>query len=148
MTGAAGASAPSPERSPRRKFGLRAYLEVMVRQARCPLCGERLGSLDGLHWDHVIPIALGGADDPDNLQAVHRECHDRKTRGLPATTAGSDIHAIAKVRRLRADPPGGEEFRRKLLHREPATDAPKRKKPWPKRKFSKASKTSPGPSRA
>lgn len=140
MTGAAGE--PALSRPPRRKFGLRAYLEVMVRQARCPLCGDRLGSLDGLHWDHVVPIALGGADHPDNLQAVHRACHDRKTRGLPATTAGSDIHAIAKVRRLRSDPPGGEEFRRKLLAREPA-EPTKRKRKWPTRPMKSRPRKSP-----
>jgi hypothetical protein len=139
MTGAAGGN---PSRLPRRSFGLRDKLEVMVKQARCTLCQEKLGSLEDLHWDHLIPLALGGSDSPDNLQAVHRACHDRKTRGLPATTAGSDIHLIAKVKRIVKDPPGGEEFRRKLLQRDPKPEQDKKHK-WPKRPFPKKAPRTP-----
>ena len=29
---------------------------------------------------HITPMAQGGSyDDPDNLQALCKECHDRKT---------------------------------------------------------------------
>jgi 5-methylcytosine-specific restriction protein A len=30
--------------------------------------------------DHIIPKAEGGSDDDDNLQALCRDCHDRKTQ--------------------------------------------------------------------
>ncbi|WP_366519108.1 HNH endonuclease signature motif containing protein [uncultured Thermosynechococcus sp.] len=30
--------------------------------------------------DHVIPLSLGGKDTYDNLQLLHRHCHDAKTR--------------------------------------------------------------------
>lgn len=31
------------------------------------------------HVDHKIPKAQGGTDDDDNLQAISRRCHERKT---------------------------------------------------------------------
>jgi 5-methylcytosine-specific restriction endonuclease McrA len=119
----------------RRRFSLKDKLEVLVRQGRCPLCGERLGSLDGLQWDHVVPLAMGGADEPDNLQAIHIDCHGTKTHGTPATTAGSDIHRIAKTKRIARDPSGGEEFRRRLLARVTDPEPVTTKSRWPKRSF-------------
>ncbi|MCC5601749.1 HNH endonuclease [Nostoc favosum] len=29
--------------------------------------------------DHIIPRALGGKDEYNNLQLLHRHCHDEKT---------------------------------------------------------------------
>jgi RNA-directed DNA polymerase len=29
--------------------------------------------------DHIIPQTCGGTDGKDNLQLLHRHCHDRKT---------------------------------------------------------------------
>jgi hypothetical protein len=116
--------------STRARFSKTALLGVLVRQAICPRCGERLGRLDALEWDHVVPIALGGADAPENLQAVHRDCHAEKTRGRAATTAGSDIHAIAKVKRLTRKQ---EEFRARLL--EKVTKERAKPSRWPKRRL-------------
>ena len=85
----------------RRSLSLKDKLEVMVKQAICPACGERLGDLDGLDWDHIHPLALGGSDnDNGNFQVLHRSCHRKKTSGTKATSAGSDIHEIAKTKRL------------------------------------------------
>lgn len=93
-------------------------LKIVARQALCPLCGERLGDLDGLDFDHEHALGLGGTDTLDNLSAVHRQCHRIKTSGSKATTLGSDIHAIAKGRRLSAE---YEDFRRRMLAKEPGT---------------------------
>lgn len=82
------------------KHGLLTKLKAMARQARCPLCGEKLGPLEGLDWDHETALALGGADDETNLRAVHRTCHRVKTSGNGASTAGTDIGKIAKVNRI------------------------------------------------
>lgn len=89
-------------------------LAVMARQATCPWCGERLGSLDGLHDDHVVPLALGGTNALDNRQLLHAACHAEKTNGgvAKATTLGSDVHAIWKVKRVSEE---HEAFRRRLL---------------------------------
>ena len=50
-------------------------------------------------------LALGGADDEENMRYVHAACAARKTNGAgpKATTYGSDIHAIAKLKRLEAE---------------------------------------------
>lgn len=29
--------------------------------------------------DHIIPLSLGGTDDEDNLRAINKECHKKKT---------------------------------------------------------------------
>ena len=44
--------------------------------------------------DHVVPLALGGADEEDNMQAVCRGCDGAKTPG--------DLKAIKKADRIRA----------------------------------------------
>ncbi len=72
------------------------------------------------------------------LRPMLREEHDIKTRGTGATTAGSDVGNAAKVKRVEKDPPGGEEFRRRLLAVKTGGKPPetkKRKRPWPTRKF-------------
>lgn len=60
------------------------------------------------------------ASDPRALIWRPKADHKAKTfgrrGGKTATTAGSDIHAIAKERRLTK---GQEEFRRRVLEREP-----------------------------
>jgi 5-methylcytosine-specific restriction endonuclease McrA len=85
----------------RRKLSQKDKLEILIRQSVCPLCGERLGKLEDVDFDHVHPLALGGSDnDNGNFQALHRSCHRVKTSGTKATSAGSDIHEIAKTKRL------------------------------------------------
>lgn len=94
-TGSEGKQKPT-----RRKLTTLDKLKVMVSQARCPLCGEKLGALDDLHYDHALALGIGGPDTVENLQAVHKSCHAVKTNGRKATTYGSDKHAIAKLDRL------------------------------------------------
>lgn len=102
------------------------------------MCGGVLGSIEETDFDHEHALALGGADTIENLRAVHKDCHAAKTRGTGATTAGSDVGNAAKVKRVEKDPPGGEEFRRRLLAVKTGGKPPetkKRKRPWPTRKF-------------
>ena len=41
----------------------------------CSMCGiERR-----MHRDHIVPRALGGSDDPDNIQLLCANCHEDKT---------------------------------------------------------------------
>jgi hypothetical protein len=85
----------------RRKLSQKDKLEILIRQSVCPLCGERLGKLEDVDFDHVHQLALGGSDnDNGNFQALHRSCHRVKTSGTKATSAGSDIHEISKTKRL------------------------------------------------
>jgi 5-methylcytosine-specific restriction endonuclease McrA len=66
----------------------------------CALCGQWLTSVDPIEWDHYRPLAMDGAHDETNIMAVHAKCHLQKTFGAKATTAGSDMHKIAKDKRF------------------------------------------------
>lgn len=70
----------------------------------------------GLRWDHFPALGLRVVDpetgvmtpapnDPRYIRPMRIAEHDRKTFGSRATTAGGDIHAIAKVKRLNGETP-------------------------------------------
>lgn len=84
----------------RRKLTTLDKLKIVVEQARCPLCGEKLGDIAGLDFDHAHALVNGGTDTLDNLRAVHRDCHKVKTHGNGATNRGSDRGEASKTRRL------------------------------------------------
>ena len=50
----------------------------------CPHCGLYFTSTDIVEVDHIKPTSVGGKDTYDNLQLLHKHCHDTKT-----TTDGS-----------------------------------------------------------
>lgn len=79
-------------------MGKRRTLSAKVRTAIherdsgiCHLCGDFV-PLDEVEFDHVIPFALGGADEITNLAPVHKVCHAAKTKG--------DVKQIAKAKRV------------------------------------------------
>jgi RNA-directed DNA polymerase (EC 2.7.7.49) len=45
----------------------------------CPHCGLYFSSTDSVEVDHIQPKSLGGKDTYDNLQLLHKHCHDTKT---------------------------------------------------------------------
>jgi RNA-directed DNA polymerase len=45
----------------------------------CPHCGLYFTSTDTVEVDHIKPTSLGGKDTYDNLQLLHKHCHDAKT---------------------------------------------------------------------
>jgi RNA-directed DNA polymerase len=49
------------------------------QKGKCVHCGLHFHSWDVLEVDHILPKALGGKDKWDNLQLLHRHCHDDKT---------------------------------------------------------------------
>lgn len=61
---------------------------------RCHICERRIRA--GEPWDaeHVVPLALGGADDDSNLRPAHKACHGDKTR--------TDAASWSKAKRVRA----------------------------------------------
>lgn len=68
--------------------------EAFRDQLSCVRCG--VSWIDGLHGvthevDHVIPRALGGTHDHDNLQVLCYECHKAKT--------SNDLKDIARAKR-------------------------------------------------
>ncbi|WP_333411181.1 group II intron reverse transcriptase/maturase [Microcoleus sp. T2B6] len=58
----------------------------------CSHCGLYFTSTDIVEVDHIKPTSLGGKDTYDNLQLLHRHCHDAKT-----ATDGS-IHSKEDVK--------------------------------------------------
>jgi RNA-directed DNA polymerase len=57
--------------------------ELLVKQTnRCPICKKEFNSFDSTSWevDHIIPKFAGGLDMYDNLQLLHKECHEQKTK--------------------------------------------------------------------
>jgi hypothetical protein len=89
-------------------------------QACLWLLGFRGG--DAIEWDHDPALALRAvrddgsldppANDPRYIVPRSRTAHREKTSGTAATSAGSDIHLIAKIKRIQKKE---EEFRRRLL---------------------------------
>lgn len=55
-------------------------------------CGQKVGGANGLEWDHITPLAMGGEDTIENLQPLTRMCHRAKT--------ATDKKHIAKAHRM------------------------------------------------
>lgn len=78
----------------RRRFTSRVKESLLDQYNReCAGCSSSLVNRT-FHWDHIIPLALGGDDTQDNLQPLCTACHKVKT-------GKKDIPAIAKAARLR-----------------------------------------------
>lgn len=46
------------------------------------MCKKEFNAFDSSTWevDHIIPRFAGGLDMYDNLQLLHKECHELKTK--------------------------------------------------------------------
>jgi len=87
----------------------RPHMSLAFKVAAC-LDALGFGPDDKIEWDHEPALGLrertpdGGyipdANDPRYIRPRRKEEHAVKTRGNGATTAGSDVHRIAKVRRI------------------------------------------------
>jgi RNA-directed DNA polymerase len=49
------------------------------QKGKCKWCNLYFKDGDLLEIDHIIPKSKGGKDRYDNLQVLHRHCHDKKT---------------------------------------------------------------------
>ena len=64
----------------------RTRFEVLRRDNhQCRYCGLSADKAP-LTIDHVVPVALGGADDPGNLVAACRDCNSGKSSSAPDAT--------------------------------------------------------------
>jgi RNA-directed DNA polymerase len=52
---------------------------LKAQKGKCSHCGLFFREDDLIEVDHIIPTSVGGKDRYDNLQALHRHCHDSKT---------------------------------------------------------------------
>jgi len=73
---------PAPRRSVERNTGNRAYRRarklVLERDGyTCQYCGGPANEAD-----HVVPVALGGTRDPDQMVACCGDCNKRKGASL------------------------------------------------------------------
>jgi RNA-directed DNA polymerase len=53
---------------------------IKEQKGRCGICGDFFLPEDVIERDHIIPKALGGKNRRDNVHAVHRYCHLKKTK--------------------------------------------------------------------
>lgn len=75
----------------------RVRFEILRRDKNtCQYCGQMAPDVP-LHIDHVIPIALGGSDDPSNLVTACRDCNAGKTSVSPDSPLVKSVsdHAAA-----------------------------------------------------
>ena len=120
---------------------------LLIQEGRCTTCGEKLTSVDDCEFDHVPALKLRRwnevvrdteppSNDPAFMEAKHGDCHDVKTFGKGGTkrvtTAGSDIHAISKAKRINRKQ---EDFRRSLQNKAEGASVEEIGRPKPKSKI-------------
>ena len=49
------------------------------QKGKCKFCGLMFRDGDKLNTDHIIPTSKGGRDIHENLQLLHKHCHDKKS---------------------------------------------------------------------
>lgn len=53
----------------------------------CGICYEPVPYRE-MHLDHIVPVSLGGGDEPGNLRPAHAACNIRRGNGgVPRTVA-------------------------------------------------------------
>ena len=67
----------------------------LKRKGTCAACTQKIEAGKSWDIDHILPLAMGGTNAPENLQILCRSCHRSKT-------TQSDIPRIAKTKRLKA----------------------------------------------
>lgn len=73
----------------------RTRFEVLRRDNHaCRYCGGSAPDVK-LTVDHVMPVALGGSDDPTNLVTACKDCNAGKTSTSPSETLVADVAADA-----------------------------------------------------
>lgn len=85
----------------------------LLHKGQCHLCPHKIdGGKERWDLEHIIPLAMGGKDEIENLAPAHVDCHKDKTK--------SDKANIAKAKRREAKHIGAR--------------APSK---WPKQKFNR-----------
>ncbi|HJZ57132.1 MAG TPA: group II intron reverse transcriptase/maturase [Gemmataceae bacterium] len=68
--------------------------KLLKRQGgKCAWCGLFFRHGDVWNVDHVVPKSHGGTDAMDNLQLLHRHCHQRKHGSSPCPGIGDNYQA-------------------------------------------------------
>ena len=57
----------------------RTAILLKSQKGKCKFCGLMFRDGDKLNIDHIIPTSKGGRDIYENLQSLHKHCHDKKS---------------------------------------------------------------------
>lgn len=79
---------------------------------RCVLCGRKI-LYDDVSLDHVIPLAMGGADDIRNIQVTCRACNQFKGSVLP----DDFIERITEIFLYQTEKKHGSNLMWKIVHK-------------------------------
>lgn len=60
-------------------FNHRVSKLIRIQNGYCKWCNERFALMDYIEVDHITPRSKGGSDRYENLQALHRHCHNQKS---------------------------------------------------------------------
>ena len=95
----------------RRYLTAKAKAEIYWAQyENCDECGDDV-TLADIEWDHILPLCLGGSNDPENFHGICHTCHTAKTKKEAGMRAKADrqkeSHEGTKKRRGRAIPSRG-----------------------------------------
>lgn len=58
----------------------------------CGICGHGVTSYYDASIDHMMPLALGGTNELDNLQLAHIRCNQRKFKKAPSALPSVVMH--------------------------------------------------------
>ena len=61
---------------------------------KCPVCGNHLFMDEEIETHHIVPIAKGGTDYPENLMHLHAACHIH-------VALAKSVEPVADIRKLR-----------------------------------------------
>ena len=67
---------------------------LKMQKGKCAYCGLYFRENDVMEVDHKIPKSQGGKDCYENLQLLHRHCHDIKTASDGGKGAQSDCNSV------------------------------------------------------
>jgi 5-methylcytosine-specific restriction protein A len=77
--------------TPRSKMTKAKAVKVfLAANGVCCLCGVQIRQGDGWFVEHVVPLAVGGADEGDNLKPAHNKCKATKDAADAAEKARRD----------------------------------------------------------
>ena len=70
---------------------------IKKQKGICPHCGLYFTSTDIVEVDQIVPTSLGGKDTYENLQLLHKHCHDTKTANDSSLTRDYDSEPFSIV---------------------------------------------------
>ena len=81
----------------KRKYTIDEYRELFriaidnFIYPECPYCKKSITTQEDLTIDHIIPRSLGGKDNIENLQPMHKKCNSDKGCKMPEQTTCPDV---------------------------------------------------------